>query len=101
MLLSLFLVVIPMLALAAYAVFRVRPAYSVFAWACILAPMALIWDTRPLMSMSRFVVVIFPAFWGAALLVEKRRGLQDLIVAAGAAGLALMAVLFVNAYYVF
>jgi len=94
-------VVIPMLALAAYAAFKVRPAYSIYAWACIIAPLTLIWDTRPLMSVSRFVVVIFPAFWGAALLAEKRPASQDLIVAFWAAGLALMAVLFVNAYFVF
>jgi len=95
------LVVVPVLAVAVYAVFKLRPTYSVYTWACIVAPLCLIWDTRPLMSMSRFVVVIFPVFWGVALLVEKRRISQDLVVAVGTAGLALMAVLFVNAYYVF
>lgn len=95
------IVVLPMLVLAGYAVVKVRPAYSVFAWGCILAPLALVWDTRPLMSMSRFVVVVFPAFWAAALLAGEHRIRQDLFVAVGTAGMALMAVLFVNAYYVF
>lgn len=95
------LVVVPVLAVAVYAVFKLRPSYSVYSWACIIAPLCLVWDTRPLMSMSRFVVVIFPAFWGLALLVENRRISRDLVVAVGAAGLALMAVLFVNAYFVF
>ncbi len=53
------------------------------------------------MSMSRFVAVVFPAFWAAALLAERYRIRQDLVVAVGTAGVALMAVLFVNAYYVF
>jgi len=53
------------------------------------------------MSVPRFLVVLFPIFWGLALLAERKRIPHHLIVAVSAAGLGLLTVLFVNWFYIF
>jgi mannosyltransferase PIG-V len=95
------LVAIPVLALAVYAVVNVRPSYSVYLWAGILAPMAFIFKDRPLMSFPRFALVLFPVYWAMARLTEGSRLRRELAVAASAAMLGLLLLLFVNWYYVF
>ncbi len=51
--------------------------------------------------MPRFLVVLFPIFWGLAVLAERKWVPHHLIVAVGAAGLGLFTVLFVNWLYIF
>ena len=95
------LVVVPVLVAAAYGLFKLRPSYSVYAWVSVVTPLCLMFDDRPLMSMPRFVAVVFPAFWAAAFLAERRRVAHDLIVAASAAALAFLAAMFVNSWFIF
>ena len=95
------LVVVPVLVAAAYGLFKLRPSYSVYAWVSVVTPLCLMFDDRPLMSLPRFVAVVFPAFWAAAFLAERRRVAHDLIVAASAAALALLAAMFVNSWFIF
>lgn len=71
-------------------------AYSVFAWAGLMVPLALPFPDRPLLSAPRFVMVLFPAMWGLARLGGRRRGVETALVAGFAAGYALLATLFVN-----
>lgn len=94
-------IVVPALAVAAYAAYRLRPAYGFYTWASILVPLCFIFVGRPLMSVPRFLVVVFPIFWGLALVAERRRIPHHLIVAVSAAGLGLLTVLFVNWFYIF
>lgn len=95
-------IVVPVLALAAYAVLRVRPGYSVYLWGSILAPLVLVFEARPLMSMPRFALTMFPVFWAMALLTSERRRIpHGAVVAFSAAGLGLLTLLFVNWYYIF
>ena len=94
-------IVVPALAVAAYALVKLRPAYGFYTWASVLVPLCFIFLGRPLMSVPRFLVVLFPIFWGLALLAERRRIPHHLIVAVSAAGLGLLTVLFVNWYYIF
>jgi hypothetical protein len=95
------IVVVPVMLLAVYAAMRFRPAFGIYTWAGIIVPLCLVLDSRPLMSLPRFVAVLFPLFWAAATLSQRRRIPHELIVGVSAAGLALMATLFVNAWFVF
>jgi hypothetical protein len=53
------------------------------------------------MSMPRFVLPLFPAFWGLAELAAARRISRTAVAALSAGGLGFLMVLFVNWYYIF
>jgi hypothetical protein len=95
------LVAIPALLLAGYAFFRFRPAYGFYTWASLLVPLSFIFQGRPLMSLPRLVLPLFPIFWALARLAERRRLAHDLIVVVSAVGLGIMTMLFVDWFYVF
>lgn len=95
------LLVVPALAAAVIGLMWLRPAYSVYTWAGILAPLSLVFAGRPLMSMPRFVLPLFPIFWIFAELAERKKVPHTLIVGLSAGGLGLLTVLFVNAYFIF
>jgi hypothetical protein len=95
------LIVVPFLAASAYAIARYRPSYSVFVLAGLLIPLSFVYEDRTLMSMPRFVLVIFPAFWAAAELAERYRVPWWALASFGSAGIGLLALLTVNWYYVF
>jgi hypothetical protein len=78
-----------------------RPTYSVYAVASLVLPLVYVWPTRPLLSMPRFVAVIFPAFWVLARAVERRRIPEAALVATFAGGYALLGALFVTWWDVF
>jgi len=80
---------------------RLRASYSVYALASLAVPLVYVWPVRPLLSMPRFVVVIFPAFWVMALAAERRRISAPAIIAAFAGGYALLGALFVTWWDVF
>ncbi|MBI2236910.1 MAG: hypothetical protein HYU54_00040, partial [Actinobacteria bacterium] len=95
------LIVVGVLAAAVYGAFVLRPAYSAYAWAGLVAPLSFVFQDRPLMSMPRFVLTLFPAFWAAAVAAERGRVPHQAVVTVGAVGLGLLTVLFVNWYYIF
>ena len=78
-----------------------RPTYLVYAVASLLLPLTNPFPDRPLMSMPRFVIVLFPAFWVIARAVERRRIPESLVTASFAAGYGVLALLFVNWRYIF
>ncbi|MGZ8662316.1 MAG: hypothetical protein ACXWYI_09590, partial [Actinomycetota bacterium] len=78
-----------------------RLSYLVYAVASLLLPLANPFPSRPLMSMPRFVVVVFPAFWVIARAVGRRRIPEALVTTSFAAGYGLLAVLFINWRYIF
>ncbi len=80
---------------------RLRASYSVYALTSLAVPLVYVWPVRPLLSMPRFVVVIFPAFWVMALAAEGRRISAPAIVASFAGGYALLGALFVTWWDVF
>ncbi|MCW2681908.1 MAG: integral rane protein-like protein [Frankiales bacterium] len=94
--------VLVLVALAAgvWIALRVRLTYSLYYWAALLFPMTLAFGGRPLLSMPRFLLVMFPLFWGLARLSERWKA-HDAVVAASATGLGLLTVLFVNWYFIF
>jgi Mannosyltransferase (PIG-V) len=78
-----------------------RPGYSTYALAGLLVPLTYAWPVRPLLSMPRFVLVLFPAFWVIARAVERERLPRALVVATFAGGYALLGALFVTWWDVF
>ncbi len=95
------LVVVPVLLVAAWAATRYRPAYGLYLLGSVLIPLTFVFPDRPLMSMPRFALPLFPAFWGAAELAERFRIPRWGLAAAGAAALGVLSVLTVNWYYIF
>jgi hypothetical protein len=95
------LIVVPFLAASAYALSRYRPSYGVYVLAGLLIPLSFVFEGRTLMSMPRFVLVVFPAFWAAAELAERYRVPRWALAAVGASGMGLLGLLTVNWYFVF
>ena len=95
------LIVMPMLAASVYAIARLRPAYVVYLWGGLLIPLTFVFEPRPLMSMPRFLLPLFPAFWGLALGIERLRVPRIAVLAAAAVGLGILSLLTVNWYYIF
>ena len=95
------LIVVPVVGASVFALLRYRPSYSVYLLGGLLIPLSFVFADRPLMSMPRFVLPLFPAFWALAELTERCRIPEKAVAAVGAAGLALLVVLFVNWYYIF
>ena len=95
------LVVVPMLAASAYAVVRLRPSYAIYLWLGLLIPLTFVFPGRPLMSMPRFVLPLFPAFWGLELGLERMHVPRAPVLAVEAAGLGILSVLTINWYYIF
>ena len=95
------LVVVPMLAASVYAAARLRPSYGVYLWGGLLLPLTFAFEGRPLMSMPRFLLPLFPAFWGLALGLERLRLPRSVALVAGAIGLGILSLLTVNWYYIF
>ena len=73
---------------------RLRPSYALYFAASLLLPMS----TASLMSMPRFVLVIFPAFMLLALW-GRRPEINSLIVSLSLPVLGLFTVLFANWYW--
>jgi hypothetical protein len=67
----------------------------------MLLPLVAPYETRPLLSMPRFVCVVFPFAWGYVHAVERRWLPDGLVTAVFAAAYGLMAALFVAWQYVF
>jgi hypothetical protein len=95
------LVVVPMLAASVYAAIRLRPSYTVYLWGALLIPLTFVFEPRPLMSMPRFLLPLFPAFWGLALGIERLRVPRAAILAVAAVGFGVLSLLTANWYYVF
>jgi hypothetical protein len=95
------LLVVPILAVSVVALFRYRWAFRVYLWGGLLLPLSFVFAGRPLMSMPRFVLPLFPAFWVIAELLARWRIPRWAVAAAGAVGLGLLVPLFVNWYYIF
>jgi hypothetical protein len=70
-------------------------------WGGLLAPLSFIFEGRPLMSMPRFVLPLFPLFWAIADATLRKRVPHAAVVAVGGVGLGLLTALFVNWYYIF
>lgn len=80
---------------------RIRPPMLVYLWGSIVVPLSLPFPGRPLMSVPRFALTMFPAFWGMAELARRLRLPPWVLPVGGAFGLGLFTALVVNGYYIF
>jgi hypothetical protein len=76
-------------------------SYVAFAAASVLLPLCEPDPDRPLLSMPRFVAVIFPTFWVISWLVARRRLSDSAVMASFVGGYVLLGLLFMNWYYIF
>jgi hypothetical protein len=95
------LVVVPMLVGAVLVLVRYRWSYGAYVWGALLLPLSFVFQDRPLMSMPRFVLPLFPILWALAEALERWRIPRWAAAAVGLAGLGLLTPLFVNWYYIF
>jgi hypothetical protein len=95
------LIVVPFLAASLYAAVRYRPSYGAYLWGGLLIPLFYVFASRPLMSMPRFLLPLFPGFWAIVELGERWRVPRAAILTVSAVGLGCLVVLFVNWYYIF
>jgi hypothetical protein len=94
------IITVAVLAAGVTAAIKFRPAYGAFVWATILIPLSSIFPPRPLIAFSRYALPIFPIYWAMARWTAGSRARHEILVAASAALLGLMTLLFVNWYYV-
>ena len=79
---------------------KIPSPYWIYAALSVAVPLFFVFGGRPFMSMPRFILPVFPLFWGLAMLSQRFK-VHELIVAVSAALLGVMTVLFVNWYFVF
>lgn len=94
------LIVLLALTASVWVAMRARATYVAYTVLSLLMPLTLVFDGRPLMSIPRFVLPIFPLFWALAALGQRFR-VHEPIVAVSAAGLGVLTLLFVNWYFIF
>lgn len=78
-----------------------RASYLAYAALSLLIPLSAPLPGRPLLSMPRFVIVIFPAFWVIARASKRGRMPEPLVTASFAAGYGILFGLFVNWWHIF
>jgi hypothetical protein len=78
---------------------RLPPAYGAWVAASLVLPLTFPVKPQPLMSLPRFVAVLFPIFMWLALWSEERRATER-VVALSAAGLGLFTALFASWHWV-
>jgi hypothetical protein len=94
------LIVCPMLALALWATPRLPLPQRLYVWGGLLPPLVFVFPGRPLMSLPRFLLALWPLFAALALLVV--RPLPRVALASiSCGGLAVLTVLYVNWYWIF
>jgi Mannosyltransferase (PIG-V) len=94
------ILVAALIAASVWVVMRSRPTYAVYTVLSLLLPLSFVFVSRPFMSVPRFALVVWPLFWALAAFA-RTPGRHNLVVAASAAGLGVMTLLFVNWYFVF
>jgi hypothetical protein len=95
------LIVVPLLIVGIFVFVRLRPTYGIYVWASLLAPLSFIFSGRPLMSLPRFALPLFPLYWTLARWTKDRSGRHELVLVCSAGMLTVLLVLFVNWFYVF
>lgn len=95
------LIAVPVLVGGVVVLARYRFTYGAYVGMSLLAPLSFIFAGRPLMSLPRFALPLFPVFWAFAVWTERSRPRHEAYLVASALLLSLMLLLFVNWFYVF
>lgn len=94
------LIVVVVIAAAIWVALRAPASYGAYVWLSLLIPLSFVFGGRPLMSVTRFAITMFPLFWALDAFAERFRA-HEVVVAASAAGLGAFTLLFVNWYWIF
>jgi hypothetical protein len=98
------LIAFPLLTLAVAALVlarrRLRPAYLAYAAAAILLPLCYPSVQRPLFSMPRFLLVIFPVFIALALITDRRPKLRVAMLALFVSGYLFLTIEFTRLIFI-
>lgn len=70
---------------------KLRGSHAVYAWASLLLPLSAPFLSRPLLSLPRFVLVIFPMYWGLSALATRLRMPTWMLPVLGAFGMSFLA----------
>lgn len=94
-------IVLVMIAGAIWATRHLRPGLAVYMWGGLLLPLGFAFPGRPLMSMPRLVLPLFPALWGLLDISHRLRMPAWALPTASAVGLGIVTLIVVNGYYIF
>ena len=75
---------------------RARITYAVYVWSSVLFPLFLMWPGRPLLSLPRIYLVLFPTVWALARLAERWRA-HDAVLVTSAVSMGILAAMFASA----
>ncbi len=90
------LVVVLVMACGVWVALRARATYAVYVWVSVLFPLFLMWPGRPLLSLPRVYLVLFPTVWALARLAERYRA-HDAVLAGSAISMGILATMFASA----
>jgi hypothetical protein len=91
-----FLMVLLVMAAGVWVALRVRLTYAAYLWASVVFPLFLMWPGRPLLSLPRIYLVIFPTVWALARLAERFRA-HDAVLVVSAGAMTVLATMFASA----
>jgi hypothetical protein len=80
---------------------RIPITYTAYAAGSLLLPLLLPFDGRPLLSVPRFMAVVFPIAWGWSLAAGRDRPPEGAVIGTFASLHGVMALLFISWWYVF
>ena len=88
-------VVVLVLATGAWVALRTRPTYGLHTWVGITLPLLLMWPGRPLLSLPRIYLVLFPTVWALARLAERWRA-HDAVLGVSVVTMGVLGAMFVS-----
>lgn len=91
-----FAMVVLVLLAGVWVALRTRPTYGVYVWASALFPLFLMWPGRPLLSLPRIYLVIFPTVWALARLAERFKA-HDAVLVTSTVAMGVLGAMFVSA----
>ena len=94
------LVVALVLGAGVWVALRTRATYAVYLWSAVLLPLFLMWPVRPLLSLPRIYLVLFPVVWALVRLAERWRA-HDAVLVVSTMSMALLGALFATAHSFF
>jgi len=91
-----FLMVLLVVGAGVWVALRTRLPYALYLWAGVLLPLFLMWPGRPLLSLPRLYLVLFPTVWALVRLADRFR-VHDLVLMVSTVAMAVLAAMFVSA----
>ena len=74
---------------------RTRLTWSVYAWTAVAFPLFLMWPGRPLLSLPRIYLVLFPTVWALARLAERFKA-HDAVLGVSVVTMGVLGAMFVS-----